>query len=227
MGPSRASACSRGFRKKAESKQCHSGGHAAPRPRPRDASWASWMGQVFPTQACGRMGARAGQAREPRGRQDSRSSNPTLLHPSGSQLPSGSAGVVPGRDSGMKRGRGHAVIAAALPESRLSLACGCGAGGFIKRASSSPSTPLCCLPPAMRTCHLALVLLLLFLVPAPGKRGWASRGGKARGRWSGAGPSPLLGKVRTEETSVREVDTNLLLFPAEDQGPESRCPGLF
>lgn len=37
----------------------------------------------------------------------------------------------------MKRGRGHAVIAAALPESRLSLARGCGAGGFIKRASSS------------------------------------------------------------------------------------------
>lgn len=127
----------RGFRKKAESKQCHSGGHAAPRPRPRDASWASWTGRVFPTQACGRMGASAGQAQEPRGHQGSRSSHPTLLHPSGSQLPSGSAGVVPGRDTGMKRGRGHAVIAAALPESRLSLARGCGAGGFIKRASSS------------------------------------------------------------------------------------------
>lgn len=113
------------------------GGTQPPRPRPRDASWASWTGRVFPTQACGRMGARAGQAQEPRGRQGSRSSHPTLLHPSGSQLPSGSAGVVPGRDTGMKRGRGHAVIAAALPESRLSLARGCGAGGFIKRASSS------------------------------------------------------------------------------------------
>ncbi|XP_015988865.2 beta-defensin 103A [Rousettus aegyptiacus] len=31
--------------------------------------------------------------------------------------------------------------------------------------------PLCCLPPAMRTCHLALVLLLLLLVPAPGHGG--------------------------------------------------------